>query len=309
MKNTLKYLLPIVTLLCASCGMDNGTPSSLDSSMGSIAPVTGDATVRIKPASFGMYDQYINPHPEERRTSLYRLYKKEGRNYLYQSDGAQELKLNTIINDTAVQIILYKERISTSSVGDFKYYEMIDGSYQQVDTTVSEFRAIQQGDDESSAQLIFKMRTATQEGNEDREFKLSVQDDKLIYSHLIQLDDQEEPEEVFSDVTVETEDVAEITALGTYINDVMMSKSGCKRVTAGNIVGITNYTTDAERGLEYRKCYWDLYDKVVRDFIKAHKDAVTAGDSRGEKCIGSSFTAIKKELKEGKNNCQAQFGN
>jgi hypothetical protein len=309
MKNRL-IILPMMALLFSSCGMDSDTPSSLlNGGAGDIAPINaGSGTVRVKPASFGMYDSFINPHPEERRTSLYRLFVKQGRNYIYQENGAEELKLNTTVDDVAVQLVLYKERISSSTVGDFQYYEMVDGEYQLVETTNNEFRAIQQGDDASTAQLIFTMKRTSEEGSDDVEFKLTLHGENLVYSQMIE-DENQQMQEVTSDVTVEKINVNEVVEYGSYINDVMMEKSSCKRVTAGNIVGITNYTTDAARSLEYRKCYWDLYDRVVRDFVKAHKDAVAAGDARGEKCMGAVFTAIKKELKQGKTECQNQFGN
>lgn len=312
MKEIMKCLVPLTALLFASCGMDNGAPSALDggSGLSSIGAGT-DTVVRVKPASFGLYESVINPHPIERRTSLYRLYKKEGRNYVAQDGFADEVSLEGTNGDVEFKLILNKEKLSSSVVGSFTYLEKdTDGEYQKVDTTVAEFRAIQIGDDETTAKLIFNMtKNVEGVGSVVNKFELSLDAaQNVMFADVTAVDPDSDEPVATSSLTTQKEAVTEVVEYGAHIRDVMMENSSCKRLTAGNLVGITDYTTDASRSIQYRSCYWDLYDTTVKKFVDAHKAAVDAADADGMKCRSAIYKEIKDEFSAGKTVCQNQFG-
>lgn len=313
MKKILQITIPLCSILLASCGVDSGTPSSLIGRSGLAAISAGeDTVVRVKPASFGLYDAVINPHPIERRSSLYRLYKKEGRNFIAQEGFADEVSLAGVNGDVEFKLILNKEKLSTSTIGSFTYFEKdIDGAYQKIDTTVAEFRAIQSGDDETSAKLVFDMTQNVEGvGAVVKKFELSLDESRNVRftDVTIVVSDDSEPTSPAT-LIVSRLSVEDVVAYGSHIRDVMMANSSCKRLTAGNLVGITEYTTNAAKSVEYRNCYWDLYDATVRKFVDAHQAAVADGDINGVKCRSAIYKEIKNELKAGKIECKNQFDN
>lgn len=313
MKKLLQITIPLCSILLASCGVDSGNPNSLDGAGGLSSIGVGDGSVvRVKPASFGLYDAVINPHPLERRTSLYRLYKKEGRNYVAQEGFADEIFLEGSNGEVEFKLVLNKEKLSTSKVGSFTYYEKdAEGDYQQVETTLTEFRALQIGDDETSAKLVLNMAQNIEGvGTVVKKFELSLDATRnLLFTDVTNVDPDSDDIPTASPLVKNSISVEEVVEYGSHIRDVMMANSSCKRLTAGNIVGITDYTTDAARSAEYRGCYWSLYDGIVKKFVDAHKAAITAGDDKGIKCRSAIYKTIKNELKAGKLECKNQFAN
>ena len=296
-----QFLLLIFAVIISSCGIDSGDPSSMTNNPASgIDLQTGAQPIRVKPASFGLYDSVINAHPETRRASLYRLYKKEGRNYILQKGYADEIKLQFENEESQVQLILYKERLSSSKVGDFDYFEMVDGNYKLVASSKAEFRAVQMGEDEANAFLVFKLYIDNQL---TKEFKLSFD-----LNNSLQYSEDENLEVIYSPISTTVTQVQEVVGYGNYIEENMMPNRSCIGLTAGKVVKITSYTTNAAKSVEYRNCYWNLYDKIIKKFVKAHKDATTAGDEKGIKCRSSIYKKIKKDLTTGKSDCVAQFG-
>ena len=296
MKNL--FSLMIISALVSSCGVDNVEPSALlDNVGGGYDTVTPGRQARVEPVSFGVYDQFVNPHPESRKESLYRLYEKADGAFVYQENFAQEISLQGDIEGTEFQLTLYKEKLSTKKIGAASYAEKVDGEFKEVVLSDSEFR-------QSKVKV---------EGKSQLEFQL-FKDGSLYKSFILSLD-EESKELSFYPIgasegvilKVVKEDNAKLRAAGDYINNIMIKNISCKKITAGNIVSITDYTTLASRSLEYRNCYWDLYEKVIQQFIDAHKEAVASGSRMGQKCIGSSFSDIKKSLLDGKEICKNKY--
>jgi hypothetical protein len=317
MKNIIAMM--VLGTLVVSCGVDKGEPNSLNGAgNGGNEQSVFTGYARVIAASFGDYNEFINPHPETRRDSLYRLYKKDGRKYIPQEGYANEVELqgsfklnanDTDENDneenveeTFFKLILYKERLSSSKVGEFSYWEKDGEEYKKIGLSKTEFRSLK-SDDYPAPFLQLKLFK-----NDElfKVFHISLDRETKVLS-IENIDDTKEQKEA-SPLTIVKKDNEELKELGDYIKDTMMKKSSCKKVTAGNIVAISNYTTIANRGLEYRKCYWDLYDESLNEFVKAHKQAVEDGDRRGSMCLGSVFSKIKKNLVSKQNDCKTTYG-
>jgi len=192
------FLLTLALLstlsLSSGCGVDSADPSSLSEQLNRlIEPIRVGETERVKPASFGIYDKMINPHPLIRQNSLYRSFTKSGRNYIFNPHGSDEIRLQGNHQGTTIELTLYKENLSSSLVGEFRYREITNGEPTEIETSKTEFRAIKMGDDESQAFLVLKLfQIVNDQERVTKEWTLTLLDDQHIMMTIPAEDPNEE---------------------------------------------------------------------------------------------------------------------